>query len=120
MNNHILMLKTLADPTRLTIFKLILAEELCVCEITALLSISQPAVSQHMAKLRAAGLVKERKAGMWTYYRGDLPRVTGALGELIAFMAADPATLPEMADIVARKAGLNREEMCGPGKGACK
>lgn len=119
MEEHVLMLKTLADPTRLKLFKLILSEELCVCELQPLLGISQPAVSQHIARLRAAGLVRERRAGQWTYYRGDLARVTAALGELSAFLVADPATIPELAEPLARRAGLCRTAMCGTDEGGC-
>jgi ArsR family transcriptional regulator, arsenate/arsenite/antimonite-responsive transcriptional repressor len=119
VNEHILMMKTLSDPTRLTLFKLVLNEELCVCELQELLQISQPAVSQHIAKLKTAGLVKERKAGMWTYYQGDLKRVTAALGALVGFMAADPAAIPEMAGVVSRRATLDRAELCGVPQGGC-
>lgn len=112
MNEHILLLKTLSDPTRLKLLKLILSEELCVCELQAILQISQPAVSQHMAKLKAAGLVRERKAGMWTYYQGDLQRVTAALGAMLGFVAADPAAIPDMAELVTRRAALSRAKLC--------
>jgi ArsR family transcriptional regulator len=117
MDDHMTVLKTLADPTRLKIFKLVLNEELCGCELQELLQISQPAISQHVAKLKLAGLIKERRAGMWTYYRGDLVRVTAQLGEFMSFLAADPATLPEMADLMERRAGLNRAELCCDRKG---
>ena len=42
-----------------------------VSELTAGLSISQPAVSQHLAALRGAGLVTERREGRFAYYRAD-------------------------------------------------
>lgn len=112
MNEHIVVLKTLADPTRLKLLKLILAEELCVCEVQELLQISQPAVSQHVAKLKTAGLVSERRAGMWTYYRGDAERLQKALSDFAGFLQADPASLPEMADEVKRRATLNRVQLC--------
>ena len=112
MNEHIVLLKTLADPTRLKLLKLIMVEEFCVCELQELLQISQPAVSQHMAKLKTAGLVTERRAGMWTYYRSDAARVQKALGNFANFLQVDPATIPAMAAEVGRRAGLNRVEMC--------
>lgn len=112
MDAQIQLLKTLSDPTRLKLFKLILHEELCVCELQEILQISQPAVSQHMAKLKASGLVKERRAGAWTLYRGDLQRVTAALGGLISFVSADPATIPEMRELLMRRETADRTVLC--------
>jgi len=119
MEEHIRLLKTLADPTRLKILKLVLAEELCVCELQSLLSISQPAVSQHLAKLKAAGLVRERRAGMWTYYRGDLQRALEGLAAVMDFLRLDPSQVPEMAELAQQRSRMVRAQMCGPaGKGA--
>ncbi|MEL7655707.1 MAG: metalloregulator ArsR/SmtB family transcription factor [Bacillota bacterium] len=60
--------KALGDKTRLRIISLIRNQELCVCDLTEVLEISQPGVSQHMRRLRQSGLVKERRGGQWTYY----------------------------------------------------
>lgn len=109
---HTHLMKALADPTRLKILKIILDAELCVCEVQELLQISQPAVSQHLAKLKAAGLVKERKAGMWTYYRGDLAQVTTGLQELIDFLSTDSPPSAEIAELLARRGALRRMAMC--------
>ncbi|WP_068725371.1 ArsR/SmtB family transcription factor, partial [Tepidibacillus decaturensis] len=62
------LLKILGDKTRLTLFSLLKARELCVCELTELLDVSQPAISQHLRKLKLLNLVKERKQGQWVYY----------------------------------------------------
>lgn len=116
MEKHIRLMKTLADPTRLKIFKLILAEELCVCELQSVLGISQPAVSQHIAKLKVAGLVRERKAGMWTYYQGDLQRAIEELGAVIAFLKVDPAEVSEMESLAMHRRFMDRAAMCSPGQ----
>ncbi|MEJ2362440.1 MAG: metalloregulator ArsR/SmtB family transcription factor [Gammaproteobacteria bacterium] len=42
--------------------------ELCVCELTHALGLSQPMISRHLALLREAGLVVDRRAGIWIYY----------------------------------------------------
>jgi ArsR family transcriptional regulator len=65
------LLKALADPTRLSILATLRAasEPVCICDFTAAYGLSQPTISHHMAKLRAAGLVEARKGGIWTYYR---------------------------------------------------
>lgn len=67
--------KALGDKTRLRILSLLRNRELCVCELTEVLEISQPGVSQHIRRLRQCGLVKERRGGQWTYYslNGDHP-----------------------------------------------
>ena len=43
--------------------------ELCVCELTHALGLSQPKISRHLATLRDAGLVSDRRQGQWIYYR---------------------------------------------------
>ncbi len=70
------LLRALSDPTRLRICMLLLAhEELCVCELTGALDLAQPKVSRHLAILREARLVRDRRAGLWIHYRihPDLP-----------------------------------------------
>lgn len=64
------LFKILSDETRLAIV-MILREsgELCVCDICAAISESQPKVSRHMAILREAGLVLDRREGKWIHYR---------------------------------------------------
>ncbi len=60
----------LSDITRLRCLVLLEAEgELCVCELTHALRVTQPKVSRHLALMREAGLVKDRRAGQWVYYR---------------------------------------------------
>lgn len=60
--------KVLGDRTRLRILALLQGRELCVCDLTEVLEISQPGVSQHMRRLRQAGFVHERRGGQWIYY----------------------------------------------------
>lgn len=60
----------LSDSTRLRILALLAnVEELCVCELTEALDLSQPMISRHLAQLRASELVSDRRAGQWVYYR---------------------------------------------------
>lgn len=60
--------KVLGDKTRLRILALLLGRELCVCQLTEVLEISQPGVSQHMRRLRQIGFVNERREGQWIFY----------------------------------------------------
>ncbi|GAY76117.1 MULTISPECIES: ArsR/SmtB family transcription factor [Sporolactobacillus] len=62
------LLKLLGDQTRLTLLSYLKQRELCVCELVDVLNVSQPAISQHLKKLRLAGIVQERKQGTWVYY----------------------------------------------------
>ncbi|MBW0295637.1 transcriptional regulator [Shewanella xiamenensis] len=62
--------KALADETRLKCLLLIQREgELCVCELMAALSESQPKVSRHLAQLKKARLLVDRRQGQWVFYR---------------------------------------------------
>lgn len=61
--------KCLSDDTRLRSLMLIEQEkELCVCELTEALQVSQPKVSRHLAQLRECGLLTDRREGQWIFY----------------------------------------------------
>ena len=62
------MFKALADETRLRILNLIRHRELCVCQLVDVLGLGQSKVSRHLAHLRNAGLVQDRREGLWMYY----------------------------------------------------
>ncbi|GEK30422.1 hypothetical protein KZO01_07310 [Kurthia zopfii] len=62
-------LKVLGDLNRLKIIAMLKNGELCVCEFTDVLQISQPAVSQHLKKLKESNIIQERKEGTWKYFR---------------------------------------------------
>lgn len=62
--------KVLADLTRLRVLALLNREgELCVCELTHALGEIQPKISRHLALLREAEVVLDRRQGQWIYYR---------------------------------------------------
>jgi DNA-binding transcriptional ArsR family regulator len=63
--------QALADPSRRAIFESLTRGEAAVKELTARFDISQPAVSQHLAALKDAGLVKNRREGRCVYYREE-------------------------------------------------
>jgi DNA-binding transcriptional ArsR family regulator len=69
MSPEVDIFKALADPTRRAVFERLAAREMTVSELTTGSSVSQPAISQHLAALRGAGLVSERRAGRFAYYR---------------------------------------------------
>jgi DNA-binding transcriptional ArsR family regulator len=61
--------RLLADPTRLRLLLLLDQEELSVAELAAITQLAQPRVSTHLSKLREAGLVSDRRDGVFVYYR---------------------------------------------------
>lgn len=61
--------QALADPSRRAIFELLTRGEAAVKDLTARFDISQPAVSQHLATLKEAGLVNARREGRCVFYR---------------------------------------------------
>ena len=77
----------LADPSRRAIFESLTRGEAAVKSLTARFDISQPAVSQHLAALKEAGLVKARREGRLVYYRVQ-PRGMKPLVDWIAHYSA--------------------------------
>ena len=68
--NPTTLFKCLADDTRTKITLLVVNEgELCVCELTAALDLSQPKISRHLALLRSSGRLMDRRQDQWVYYR---------------------------------------------------
>ena len=63
------LLKVVADPTRLRLLSALNARELCVCDLAAVINLSESAVSHQLRLLRAHRLVTFRKAGRVAYYR---------------------------------------------------
>src|SRR6202163_704576 len=83
------LMKSLADPTRLTMVASLWKADaqICVCDFTAGLGLTQPTISHHMAKLKAAGLVESEKLGIWIYYRLHrklAPSTRKVFGQLIS------------------------------------
>jgi ArsR family transcriptional regulator len=65
------VLRLLADPTRVRLLALLEREELTVAELASVLHLAQPRVSTHLAKLKEAELVRDRRAGVSAYYRAN-------------------------------------------------
>ena len=70
MEQTLLTAKALADSSRLRVLAMLMEhDELCVCQVTALLNLSTATVSKHMSILHGAHLLASRKEGRWVYYR---------------------------------------------------
>lgn len=80
-------LKALADPARLRILSLVASApngEICVCDLSEPLGLTQPTVSHHLKVLTDAGFLMREKRGTWAWFRlvpGALDAVTRPLAE---------------------------------------
>ncbi|WP_226468382.1 ArsR/SmtB family transcription factor [Luteimonas panaciterrae] len=86
-------LKVLADATRVRLLALLESEELTVAELASITRLAQPRVSTHLAKLKEAGLVRDRRAGVSAYYRFDettLDPAQRALWQALSTGSDDP------------------------------
>ena len=86
-------LKVFADATRVRLLALLEREELTVAELSAITRLAQPRVSTHLARLKEAGLVRDRRAGVSAYYRFDdaaLDAAQRALWQSIGSGSDDP------------------------------
>ncbi len=81
--------KVLGDETRVKILYLLAHQELCVCDIGAVLEMSLPAVSHHLRLLRALRLVKYRREGKMVYYSLDDDHIVHMIREAQAHFAED-------------------------------
>ncbi len=61
--------KAVAHPSRLIILDALADKEMCVCDLTDLVGADQSTVSKHLAVLKNAGIVADRKEGVMIYYR---------------------------------------------------
>lgn len=79
------LLKALANKTRLKMLRLLSLSEMCVCELTVALGLTQPTASHHLNILENVGLIKHRKEGKWVFYSIAKPKVTKHLFHFLGF-----------------------------------
>lgn len=107
------LLRLLSDPTRVRLLALLEREELTVAELSSVLRLAQPRVSTHLARLKEADLVRDRRAGVSAYYRRNpdpdakSAALLDALREHVddALIAHDLQRLPAILAQRARAAG---------------
>ena len=108
--------QAISDGTRLRIRKLLAQRELCVCELEAVLGMTQSRVSTNLAVLRNAGLVRDRRDGRWVFYSLDRNALHQQMTSLTNFLTrGDLSGIPEMAAEAARWSRLDQQ----PGVAAC-
>ena len=118
MNKLINTFKLLSDETRLRILVLLYQEELCVCEISGILSVPQPRVSQHLSKLRDMHIVQDERKEKFVYY--SLIKENVILMELLKNVVDD---IDSYTKLLADRSGLKDKDIylsqcskCNPGE----
>ena len=88
------VLKALADPTRLEMYRLIAGQPsgLCACDVVDRFDLAQPTIAHHLKVLRDAGLVTVSRVGIWAYYAAT-PRGLAGLAETLAAPGDRPVVM---------------------------
>jgi ArsR family transcriptional regulator, arsenate/arsenite/antimonite-responsive transcriptional repressor len=104
--------KALGHPVRLRILAMLSTGELCACQVAAVLKLAPSTVSAHLADLRRAGILVERKLGRWVIYRqADDARAQVLMEDVLASLARD-ARIEADARIVKRLRRVPIEKLC--------
>ncbi len=107
--------KALAHPVRVRVLAMLRSGELCVCQLNAVIGVAASTLSAHLAELKRAGLVRERKSGRWVHYRLEPEGPAGAALEAVwPALAHDPQVAAD-AGLLARVTALPVETICQPG-----
>jgi len=83
------ILKTLAHPVRVMIVDVLSKKDKCVCELNKLADIDQSNVSRHLAILKRAGIVTDRREGMKVFYHLQTPCILNALKCAVEIMKTE-------------------------------
>jgi len=89
INSFVKAFKALGEPTRLKILKMLSVRPMCVCELSEVLDMAQPRISQHLRTLKEAGLVKESKEGYWVIYSLNIEDIRLIWQEFFDFLLAE-------------------------------
>jgi ArsR family transcriptional regulator, arsenate/arsenite/antimonite-responsive transcriptional repressor len=111
MDTIALMFQSLDDTTRLRIVALLLEEdELCVCDLVAVLQLPQSTVSRQLSLLKSVGWLKDRREGVWIYY--SINRSLAPIQQFIVPVLRNflPDTSAARADLARHR---NTNEECG-------
>jgi len=112
MKDFLKVMKALSDPNRIKIVKMLQHKTMCVCELQAMLEISQPTVSKHLKLLEDAGLVTFFKDGLWVNYRladgRANPYAASILGNLKHWLDDEE----EILSLTGRLPFVSREQLC--------
>lgn len=113
--------KAVADPSRARILKLLERGELCVCQITTVLDLAPATISKHLAALKTAGLLQQRRDGKWVYYRlaeRELNAYAPQFLALVRTSLTDDPTTAEDRRILALVNAVPLSVLCDQGRAA--
>lgn len=91
------IIKSMAHPSRLMMIDALADGELCVCELRELVGSDMSTVSKHLALMREAGIVVDRKSGLQVFYSLRCPCITDFFGCIEAVMKSNAAEKMELA-----------------------
>ncbi len=112
MKHFIRVMKSLSDPNRVRILKLLGRKELCVCELQDLVGLAQSTVSKHMKLLEEAGLVDFRKDGSWIIYQlsnGEESAYARVMQTNLSGWLDDD---PQLQEMMLKMSQVDRERIC--------
>lgn len=107
------LLRLLGDPSRLRLLALVAEHELSVAELTRVTRLAQSRVSTHLAKLKSAGFLQDRRDGVNTYYRLDaegLGEAARRAWTLVRDAARDPVLEQDRERLARVRSGRSRAE----------
>ena len=123
MKDMIRLPDALTNPTRMRLVRLLLREELCVCELVDALRTPQYKVSRHLSRLRNIGLVEARRNGRWMYYGiGRRVGLEGFHQDLLKVIDVHLTGSPEVRKDeirLSRRLTMRRAGPCVVGKTCC-
>ena len=112
--------KALGHAARLRIMAMLRSGELCACQITAVLELAPSTISAHLGELKRAGLLTERKAGRWIYYRLAQSEDTSEIGTWLWHRIRRDPQIRSDAAVVRRLRAMPVAELCQTGLGAAE
>jgi DNA-binding transcriptional ArsR family regulator len=112
LDRQVEVFKALAHPTRVRVLGMLAGGELCVCQMIAVLQLAPSTISAHLAELKQAGLVEERKAGRWVYYRLPDGAAERAFVERVVSELGDDPRLRADAKLLASLRKVDLVKLC--------
>ena len=113
--------RALGDPTRLRVVNLLSRGSLCVCDIQRILEQPQSSISRHLALLKSAGLIRDRRDGMRTFYAltdWDSRLARGVLAAIRSHLAVEGAYQTDVEELEALRARGECHEESKPARRA--
>jgi ArsR family transcriptional regulator len=106
------LFKSLSDPSRLRILKMLQTKSLCVCEITAILDLATSTVSKHLSILKDSGFIIEEKDGKWVNYminpRPSDSRISALMSSLDFWIGDEKVIISDKQKAIS----VDRNEVC--------